>query len=247
MMKYISLVLLLFFIVPAVHAQEFEIHYTDTVAYGQPGDFMTIAGEAINLSQTDSLTLRMIRLQNNLPTGNWASLICLGVCAPDWIDTLDWIIPPGDTVATDVNFQTDNTTPGTATAYVKYTTLNGSQVVNQWFIASTELSSIGDDNNQFALEFKLLDNYPNPFNNQTIISVNVNKSSEVLLQVFDVLGREVFSSTQKISAPGKVNFRWGGVNQQNEELSSGIYFYKVSANTNGLVNQSEIKKLTLLR
>ena len=239
--------MILLFLAPAAYSQEFEIHYQDTVAFGQPGDFMTIFGEAINLSLTDSITLRMIRLQNNLPAGNWASLICLGVCAPDWIDTLDWIIAPGDTVATDVNFQTDNTTPGTASVYVKYTTLNGSQIVNQWLIGSTELNSIDNENNQFALGFKLLDNYPNPFNNHTIISVNVNKASEVVLQVFDVLGRQVFSSAKKVSSPGKINFRWAGVNQQNEELSSGIYFYRVSAKSNGVINQSEIKKLTLLR
>jgi len=92
----------------------------------------------------------------------------------------------------------------------------------------------------------LFSNYPNPFNNQTIISAQIYKSSKVTLQIFDILGREVFNTFKEISSAGKVTFRWNGTNNSSQELSSGIYFYRVTANSQGNINQSQIKKLTLL-
>jgi hypothetical protein len=247
MKKFCSMLFFLLLVIPSVYSQEFEVHFQDTVAYGQPGDFMTIAGEVINLSSTDLLRLRMIRLQNNLPTQNWASLICLGVCAPPYVDTLDWTIAAGDTGICDVNFQTDAITQGTASVLIKFTSLSGSQIETQWYTASTFTNNIENKSNQFFKEFKLFNNYPNPFNNQTIISALVNKSSKVSLQIFDILGREVFYTTREISSAGLLKFRWNGLNNNGEELSSGIYFYRVSAHSTGNINQSEIKKLTLLR
>jgi len=247
MSKFLIILLLLVFLFPAAYSQEFEIHYSDTIAYGQPGSYITIIGDATNLNPTGSLTLRMIRVQNNLPPGNWLSSICLGVCVNPTTDTLDWIIPPGSTVPTDVNFQTDGTTPGTATVLLKYTTLNGSQVDMQWLIASTEVNSLNDQGDLLIKEFELYNNYPNPFNNQTIFSANIDKPAKVVLQIFDILGREIFNTNKEITSAGNVTFKWNGINNIGDELSSGIYFYRVSTQSHGNINQSQIKKLTLLR
>ena len=96
-------------------------------------------------------------------------------------------------------------------------------------------------------KFRVFDNYPNPFNNQTIISAQINRPSKATLQIYDILGREVFNTFREISSAAQINFRWNGVNNNGVELSSGIYFYRVSAQSSGNIKQSEIKKLTLLR
>ena len=130
---------------------------------------------------------------------------------------------------------------------VKYATMDDAQVHFQRFEASSATSNIGENKPRFVKKFNLLNNYPNPFNNQTIISANIDKPAKINLQIFDILGREVFNKNKEISSAGKITFRWNGLNSLGDELSSGIYFYRITANSNGYNNQSQIKKMTLLR
>lgn len=71
--------------------------------------------------------------------------------------------------------------------------------------------------------FSLSQNYPNPFNPVTSIKYQVARRGMVVLKVFDVLGKEVCTLVNEQKAPGiyEVNF-------DASNLSSGIYFYKIS-------------------
>jgi len=75
--------------------------------------------------------------------------------------------------------------------------------------------------------YSLLQNYPNPFNPATTISYQLSAYSKVTLKVYDILGREVATLVNKEQPAGKykVNFNAGS-------LSSGVYFYRISANSN---------------
>lgn len=86
-------------------------------------------------------------------------------------------------------------------------------------------------------EFALYQNYPNPFNTQTIISYRTAKSAKVTLKVFDVLGREIVTLIDQEIPQGihQILFDASG-------LSSGIYFYKLTAD-----NFTQIKKLILIK
>jgi len=72
--------------------------------------------------------------------------------------------------------------------------------------------------------YRLLPNYPNPFNPGTRIEYEVPVRGKVEFTVFDVLGRAVESWTVNISAPGKYELKFDG-----ERLASGIYFCKMEA------------------
>jgi photosystem II stability/assembly factor-like uncharacterized protein len=74
--------------------------------------------------------------------------------------------------------------------------------------------------NQFALG----QNYPNPFNPRTTISYQLPRRSEVTLKVFDVLGKEVITLVNNVEEPGNKSVQFDA-----SKLTSGIYFYKVSA------------------
>ena len=95
-----------------------------------------------------------------------------------------------------------------------------------------------------AENFKLYDNYPNPFNPSTKIKFVLPSSSFVNLKVYDILGREVKAliNEEKSAGQYEIEFKAGG------ELSSGIYFFKLEAssleNKNNFVT---VKKMVLLK
>ncbi len=72
--------------------------------------------------------------------------------------------------------------------------------------------------------FLLAQNYPNPFNPSTVISYQLSAASYVVLNVYDVLGREVarLVNERENSGDHKVTF-------EGSKLSSGVYFYRLSA------------------
>ena len=89
-------------------------------------------------------------------------------------------------------------------------------------------SATGIDDNDISKiphNFSLDQNYPNPFNQSTTINYHLTAVSEVMLKVYDDLGREVTTLANKKQPPGsyKVQFRPDG-------LSQGVYYYQLSVN-----------------
>jgi hypothetical protein len=72
--------------------------------------------------------------------------------------------------------------------------------------------------------FALEQNYPNPFNPSTEIRYQVSGTSEVQLEVFDVLGRNVATLVNERQAAGSY-----AVNFNAASLASGIYFYRLQS------------------
>jgi type IX secretion system substrate protein/beta-propeller repeat-containing protein len=78
--------------------------------------------------------------------------------------------------------------------------------------------------NEIPKEFKLYDNYPNPFNPTTKIRFALPKSSFAKLVVYDALGREVSTLVNEQLKPGTYEADWNAKN-----FSSGVYIYKLAA------------------
>ncbi|MFZ1291318.1 MAG: CotH kinase family protein [Melioribacteraceae bacterium] len=73
--------------------------------------------------------------------------------------------------------------------------------------------------------YRLFQNYPNPFNPITTIKFDISKSSRVTLKVYDVLGKEVLKLIDEKKEAGSYTIQFDG-----NKLSSGIYFYQITAN-----------------
>lgn len=89
----------------------------------------------------------------------------------------------------------------------------------------TTTSVIGVDKEEgIPSEYNLYQNYPNPFNPVTTIKYALPKASNVLISIYDALGREVYSFAEGEKSPGyyQVKFDAG-------TLPSGIYLYKITA------------------
>ena len=73
-------------------------------------------------------------------------------------------------------------------------------------------------------KFSLDQNYPNPFNPSTGIRFALPKAAHVSLKVFNLLGQEVASILDGERIAGSYTVQW-----KPENLSSGIYFYRLQA------------------
>ena len=94
----------------------------------------------------------------------------------------------------------------------------------------------GAENNT-PYSYSLSQNFPNPFNPSTMIQYSIPDAQRVELKVYDLLGREVQTLVNTVQNPGSYNVMF---NAQN--LSSGVYFYKLTAGS-----YTEIKKMTLVK
>jgi tetratricopeptide (TPR) repeat protein len=85
------------------------------------------------------------------------------------------------------------------------------------------------DNNSIEIpkEFSLLGNYPNPFNPTTNISYSLPFASSVDLTIYDIMGREIKSFVFSSQSSGIQNIIWDGRNSNGENVSSGIYLYRI--------------------
>jgi hypothetical protein len=72
-------------------------------------------------------------------------------------------------------------------------------------------------------KFRVAQNHPNPFNPETLISYNLPQEGKVLLQIFNVKGQLVTTLIDESQTAGNHNVVWDA-----GDLSSGIYFYKLS-------------------
>lgn len=102
------------------------------------------------------------------------------------------------------------------------------------------------DREEIIASYYLHQNYPNPFNPVTTISYQLPAASHVQLKIYDPLGREVATLVDEYKQAGTYNCEWrtlpAGRQVANGELTSGIYFYRLS--TSGFV---QCKKMVYLK
>lgn len=79
-------------------------------------------------------------------------------------------------------------------------------------------------------ESALLGNYPNPFNPHTNIRFRIGATNtEFDLSIFNSRGQKVKTLHKGMLDPGTHLLNWNGTDQQGLPVSSGVYFYKLSA------------------
>jgi hypothetical protein len=94
-----------------------------------------------------------------------------------------------------------------------------------------------ENENDIPKSFKLEQNYPNPFNPSTRINYSVPKAGNVVLKVYDVLGRETAALVNEYKTPGNYSYVFNA-----SKLTSGVYFYRLTCGS--YVNT---KKLILVK
>ncbi len=82
---------------------------------------------------------------------------------------------------------------------------------------------------QAPQSFALLQNYPNPFNPSTTIRYAVPTVSQVRLDIVNIQGEIVKTLVNGRQAANSYNVVWDGTDSNGNEVTSGLYFYKLQA------------------
>ncbi len=90
--------------------------------------------------------------------------------------------------------------------------------------------------------FDLAQNFPNPFNPETIIKYQLPRQSHVKLEIYNTLGQKVRTLVDATQKASYYSVKWDGRNQSGNRVSSGIYLYRLE--TDGFVRT---RKMILLR
>ena len=98
-------------------------------------------------------------------------------------------------------------------------TINGRQKIHQ--IISIDLPA--------PAKYSLSQNFPNPFNSTTSFKYQIPKTTHVLIEVFNILGKKVKTLVDERKDAGYYSVYWDGADDSGENVVSGIYFYIISA------------------
>ncbi len=74
---------------------------------------------------------------------------------------------------------------------------------------------------------ELAQNYPNPFNPTTTIRFGLPEEGKVKLVVYNVLGQKVKELLNESRGAGYHTVMWNGRNETGEQVSSGLYIYRI--------------------
>ena len=76
-----------------------------------------------------------------------------------------------------------------------------------------------------------MDNYPNPFNQETRIrfSVEAMSASPVTIDIYNVKGQRIRALVNGMYGAGKHSVVWNGRDDYGVYVSSGVYFYCMTA------------------
>ncbi len=78
-------------------------------------------------------------------------------------------------------------------------------------------------------KYSLSQNFPNPFNSTTAFKYQIPKTTHVLIEVFNILGKKVKALVDERKDAGYYTVYWDGADDSGENVVSGIYFYIISA------------------
>ena len=111
---------------------------------------------------------------------------------------------------------------------------------------NTTAVDIADNNKIIPEDFKLYQNYPNPFNPGTNISFSLSSSGNIRLQIFNSLGQLIWEKEENELSAGYHVVSWNGSNMQGLYISSGVYIYKVTYNSNK-IKKTLVNKMILMK
>ncbi len=214
------------------NAQDLEVIYHETTIYEPPGTEIVFDIEIVNITTLEQ-TVFLVRTLNNLPAGlGWTSSLCFGeLCFSPTQDSVATAPPnpepplqPGDTLLASLHVLTDvNIATGYFQIQIGTFRNPGDRTIIDYTATTDPTVDVEDEVN--LTSYELAQNYPNPFNPSTQINYNVGEGGLVNLKVYNILGIEVATLVSEYKPAGNYQVSFDG-----NDLSSGVYIYRLSVN-----------------
>ena len=105
-----------------------------------------------------------------------------------------------------------------------------------------------NDYNVVPAEYKLSQNFPNPFNAVTTLRFSLPEESSVSIAVYDLLGQKITTLSERVRyVAGNHAIIWDGRDQNGKLMSTGVYFYRMEAFQSGSAIYQDARKLIMLK
>ncbi len=113
------------------------------------------------------------------------------------------------------------------------------------FSSRTSLASgagYSEETPDAGLRTCLKGNYPNPFNPETSINFSLKEETQASVTVYNMKGQKVKTLVNEFMTSGDHSIVWNGKDDNGSDVSSGVYFYKLTTK-----NYSQINKMILMK
>ncbi len=110
------------------------------------------------------------------------------------------------------------------------------------FVPDSISTGVNDIQANNITSYKIIGNYPNPFNPSTIIKFNLPSRLNVELKVYDILGREVRDLFDGQLNAGSNEVKWNGQDDFGRNAASGVYLYTLKVNGKILTGKMALEK-----
>ncbi len=154
-------------------------------------------------------------------------------CDDDINDTLTYsVVTLAKWLSYDAKTKSFSGTP-TAKANGQYVAITATDPSNSSvlisFLITVQNANDVDENHSSVLEYKLIQNFPNPFNPSTTITYTLKSTTEVDITIFDALGRKIRTLLHGQQSAGNHQIQWNGTDEHGKKASSCIYFCRMNA------------------
>lgn len=110
------------------------------------------------------------------------------------------------------------------------------------FVGRQQNSTSVENRELVPLNSSLQQNFPNPFNNSTVIRYSVAQHSDVSIKVYDITGREISTLVNEVKQAGTFSIGFS-----NNTIASGTYFYRLIAKNIDGKTTVETKKMIVMK
>ena len=87
-----------------------------------------------------------------------------------------------------------------------------------------------------------ISNYPNPFNPETTINFNLPQDSKVVLDIYNLKGQRVKRLVSDNFVKGNHQVVWKGTNEASQDVTSGVYLYKIMTDKSQTIKKMILQK-----
>jgi len=209
--------------IKAMYYSWIEYPYYRDLIYGQ--NYLGDPTLKIYTKQPQELSL-------DIPKSNIGQLITIissGVPVSDAIITISDSSGVMEQGLTDNNGQYQiNVSLNDQEAYTLTASKDGYTVLQELFVPSITLD-VDDGDDVLPVSYKLEQNYPNPFNPSTSIAYSLPERTDIVIEIFNILGQSVRSYSRFNQSAGRHILEWDGKDKSGLSQSSGVYFYRMVA------------------